>query len=84
MTRKKEGSGIGLALVKELVELHGGNIFVRSEIGKGTEFIIDLPYKIANELPIAYDEIASTKDDKVDRIRVEFSDIYSLLNLDER
>src|SRR5690606_30597875 len=38
------GSGIGLALIKELVELHQGKISVNSEIGKGTEFICLLPF----------------------------------------
>lgn len=41
--REQEGSGIGLALTKELVELHGGEIRALSESGKGSEFIIKLP-----------------------------------------
>ena len=42
-TREQEGTGIGLSLTKELVELHKGKIEVESEIGKGTIFIISLP-----------------------------------------
>lgn len=38
------GAGIGLALVKELVNLHKGEIFVTSKPGKGTKFTIKLPY----------------------------------------
>jgi len=38
------GSGIGLALVKEFIELHKWNISVKSDTGKGTEFKIEIPY----------------------------------------
>jgi len=42
-TREHEGTGVGLALVKELVELHSGEIKVKSKPEKGTEFTIYLP-----------------------------------------
>ncbi|NJB08043.1 two-component sensor histidine kinase, partial [Clostridioides difficile] len=45
LSRNTEGSGIGLAIVKNLVSLHGGDIEVVSEVNKGTEFLISLPMK---------------------------------------
>ena len=42
--RSHEGSGIGLALVNDLVEMHGGRIHVASEVGRGTTFTVDVPF----------------------------------------
>jgi PAS domain S-box-containing protein len=73
--RNTEGSGIGLNLVKCLVQLHGGEICAESRSGEGSEFIIELPVRT-----VCNDEVAATIDlpqGKVERIHIEFSDIYS-------
>ncbi|GIE82141.1 histidine kinase [Actinoplanes philippinensis] len=47
-SRSNEGSGIGLALVRELVGLHGGTITAESAVGRGTTFTIRLPFGSAH------------------------------------
>ncbi|MBV7272974.1 sensor histidine kinase [Clostridium sp. PL3] len=74
LRRSAEGSGIGLSLVKSLVELHNGKISVFSELDKGSEFLIELPVRVI-------DSKAKNNTQKnlsnVDRIQIEFSDIYT-------
>jgi PAS domain S-box-containing protein len=48
--RSQEGTGIGLALVAELVKIHGGTISVRSKMGEGSTFAVSLPFG-AEHLP---------------------------------
>jgi signal transduction histidine kinase/ligand-binding sensor domain-containing protein/DNA-binding response OmpR family regulator len=59
----QKGSGIGLALVKELVTLHHGDISVHSSEGKGTEFIIRLPLGKTHLKPDEiFEKVESVKD----------------------
>lgn len=76
LSRQHEGSGIGLNLVKAIVELHGGSIGVNSEQGKGTAFTINLPARTVTEEEHMY--IPQERHDHVERIQIEFSDIYSV------
>lgn len=79
LSRNKEGSGIGLSLVEAIVDLHGGDISLNSEVGQGSEFLIKLP--VANGFDIQeneqVDESRHYKDsDNIEKIIIEFSDIY--------
>lgn len=75
LNRIQEGSGIGLSLVKKLVELHGGEIKVKSEYGVGTEFIFTLPVTVCPEE--ADQRLTSINEQvKADKINLEFADIY--------
>ena len=77
LRRKREGSGIGLSLVKLLVEAHGGEISVQSELGIGTEFIIKIPVTVMEGETTIFKEAADIENSHVERINIEFSDIYS-------
>lgn len=45
-SRAAGGTGIGLSLVKHIVQRHGGQVYVRSELGKGSEFVCEFPSQI--------------------------------------
>jgi signal transduction histidine kinase len=44
LNRKYDGTGLGLALVKQIVDLHGGRVSLTSELGVGSCFVVDIPY----------------------------------------
>ncbi|AJG98983.1 HAMP domain-containing protein [Clostridium sp. 2-1] len=77
LNRSHEGSGIGLSIVKALVEMHEGTIEVKSVYGEGTEFIICLPVKIVPEDEGKKNKNGYANQSKVENINIEFSDIYS-------
>ena len=79
-TRKVEGTGLGLALSKSLVELHGGNFKIESVVGEGTTVIFTLPNKPiskAEEEPVTevYDEISRLAQDIADVLNEDVGDI---------
>lgn len=65
--RTYEGTGIGLALIQELVRLHGGAIAVSSTLGEGTCFDVDLPFGQAH---LPQDRIVAVPDGAEDRQRM--------------
>lgn len=75
LIRNYEGSGIGLSLVKSLVNMHGGDISVKSKVGIGTIFDFSIPNDLVNSCEIRErnNKLASNKIEKCD---IEFSDIY--------
>ena len=60
--RTHEGSGIGLALVHELVNMHGGSIQVESKINKGTSLIVSIPYGKAH---LPQDQVSNAKEGSI-------------------
>ena len=71
-SRKNEGSGIGLSIVKSFVLLHNGKISVKSDLNKGTIFLIELPLTETSNIETedaSYDNLS-------ENVKIELSDIY--------
>lgn len=72
--RMNEGSGIGLSIVKSLVEMHKGNITLVSEPGAGSEFIVELPVTLVEDEEEFLSHSIGDKHNET-RVDVEFSDV---------
>ena len=63
-----QGAGLGMAITKNIIDMMGGTIEIHSKLGKGTEFIVNLQFRL-NSNPIVYDKI-----DELQNIRVLVAD----------
>lgn len=75
LTRLQEGSGIGLSLVKSLVELHKGTISVESELNNGSTFIVSLPIYILGEKDVRKVPNFEALQNTLEKIGIEFADV---------
>ncbi len=53
ISRKYGGTGLGLAITRKLIELQGGTIRVESEVGKGSTFVVEIPFEVLQEEEVA-------------------------------
>ena len=77
LSRKNEGSGIGLSIVKALVEIQGGTITCKSKPNMGTEFLVTFPIDTENDKRC--DEMKNHilyEKNSTEAVNIEFSDIY--------
>jgi signal transduction histidine kinase/CheY-like chemotaxis protein len=63
-TRRFGGTGLGLSIVKQLIEMQGGNIRLNSKSGKGSEFIVELNYRLP-DLAQMYSEALAEQEEQV-------------------
>jgi signal transduction histidine kinase len=76
LRRNAEGSGMGLSIVKSLVEMHSGSITVKSELAVGSEFIIKIPVNTDEEQSNLDRENKSILSNLDESIKIELSDLY--------
>jgi len=82
LSRDHTGSGIGLSLIKSIIEMHQGRISLTSEVNQGSTFTVELPVRRVEEKgqeQMMMELVSDGKQSYAERIHIEFSDIYSSL-----
>lgn len=74
--RNHEGSGIGLTLVKMIIDMHEGRVHVKSKLGEGSSFFVELPFERLLEEKQEDLNKSEIVVSRVEKIKMEFSDIY--------
>ena len=75
LTRNADGSGIGLSIVKSIVELHNGKVYVDSKVNEGSTFTVELPVRVLENNTIELNKDISSNINT--KINLEFSDLYN-------
>jgi PAS domain S-box-containing protein len=70
-----ESTGIGLSLVKSLVQMHGGSVRVESKVGVGSAFYVELPVRVLPESDVDGNNNSVCNAKQINRISLELSDI---------
>jgi signal transduction histidine kinase/DNA-binding response OmpR family regulator len=79
--RSHEGTGIGLALVSELVKLHGGSVGAESELGKGSSFYVEIPFGQQSPM-VTQPEPEKQEEEALEDMKYERSAEWWLSNLE--
>lgn len=77
LSRTKEGSGIGLSLVKSLITLHDGYVYIEESSKEGTVIVLQIPNKrVEDESDTDIDK--GIESNIINKVEIEFSDIYDI------